>query len=91
MGKSILEEIFWYMYEEQEYINSPSKRKLEELTDEKRSIIESLVSRDLYMQIEEDISTIQLHSEYSGFMLGFKCAVKLFEECGFWRNRKTDM
>lgn len=77
----LLEKMFWDLLESDLYKNSSERKEMDRITLEQNDLIEKSVPHDIYAQIERYISISELNNEKYGFILGFKYAIHLMDEC----------
>lgn len=67
----------------EEYGSSEETQAKNEFYFANMTKIEDIVGEKLYNQIEDLINELDYYNHETGFILGFKYAVRLMTECGF--------
>ena len=83
MEKLILEEILDGLVEKDIYINSPERKKCEQMVIDIIAEMQEIMPSEFDDMIESHIFHVQNIAEQGGFSLGFKYAVMMLLECGF--------
>lgn len=85
MENQILKQLFMDFVDSDEYCENIDAVAMDKERSKAAQEINTLVGNDLYMAIEASISESECQSEYYGFVMGFKLAMRFATECGICR------